>query len=102
MSEINHTDKKNKPSVLFVMHMPPPIHGASAMGQYIRESELINSTFDCRYIDITTAKNLEDIGKADFNKIGLFFKKVMQVIRAIYKKKPSIMMSTFASFHWSP
>ena len=95
MSEISHTDnKKNKPSVLFVMHMPPPIHGASAMGQYIRESELINSTFDCRYIDITTAKNLEDIGKADFNKIGLFFKKVMQVIRAIYKKKPSIIYMT--------
>ena len=95
MSEVIQTEnKKSKPSVLFVMHMPPPIHGASAMGQYIRESELINNTFDCRYIDITTAKNLEDIGKADFNKIGLFFRKMMQVVRAIYKKKPSIIYMT--------
>lgn len=94
MSEHKLKDKKNKPTVLFVMHMPPPIHGASVVGQYIRESKLINETFDCRYIDITTAKNLEDIGKADFHKIGLFCKKIIQVVRAIHKKKPSIVYMT--------
>ena len=94
MSDSKYIDKKNKPTVLFVMHMPPPIHGASVVGQYIRESELINNAFDCRYIDITTAKNLEDIGKADFRKMGMFFKKLFQVVHAIIKKKPSIVYMT--------
>ena len=94
MSDSKYIDKRNKPSVLFVMHMPPPIHGASVMGQFIRESELINGSFDCRFIDITTAKNLEDIGKADLRKMGMFLKKLFQVVHAIMKKKPSIVYMT--------
>lgn len=45
------------------MHMPPPIHGAAMMGKYIYDSELINTTFNCHYINLTTAKRLQDIGK---------------------------------------
>ena len=42
---------KNKPKVLFIMHMPPPVHGASMMGQYIHDSKLISESFECRYIN---------------------------------------------------
>lgn len=94
MSETNNIEDKAKPSVLFVMHMPPPIHGASAVGQYIRESKVINSAFDCHYINITTAKNLEDIGKGDFGKYMLFFHKLMQVTQAIRRIKPSVIYMT--------
>ena len=45
------------------MHMPPPVHGASMMGKYIHDSKLIDQTFDCRYINLTLAKDLSDIGK---------------------------------------
>ena len=31
----------NKPKILFIMHMPPPVHGAAMMGQYIHDSSLI-------------------------------------------------------------
>lgn len=94
MIETNNIESQNKPSVLFIMHMPPPIHGASAVGQYIRDSKLVNEAFDCHYINITTAKNLEDIGKGNFNKYGLFFKKVMQVLHAISSIQPSIIYMT--------
>ena len=52
-----------KPKILFIMHMPPPVHGAAMVGQYIHDSKLINREFDCHYINLTTAKNLQDIGK---------------------------------------
>jgi len=94
MIEQNNIDSQKKPSVLFIMHMPPPIHGASAVGQYIKDSALVNETFDCHYINITTAKNLEDIGKGNIGKYGLFFKKVMQVLHAISRLQPSIIYMT--------
>ena len=34
-------DKAMKPKILFIMHMPPPVHGAAMVGQYIHDSELI-------------------------------------------------------------
>lgn len=76
------------------MHMPPPIHGASAVGQYIKESPLINETFDCHYINITTAKNMEDIGKGGLDKVMLFFQKVWKVNGAIRRIRPSIIYMT--------
>lgn len=94
MNETNNIDSQKKPTVLFIMHMPPPIHGASVMGQYIKDSSLVNEAFDCHYINITTAKNLEDIGKGNFNKYGIFFKKVIQVVHAISSMKPSIIYMT--------
>lgn len=94
MTENNITDNQTKPTVLFIMHMPPPIHGASAVGQYIKDSALVNEAFDCHYINITTAKNLEDIGKGDFSKYGLFCRKVMQVLHTISTLKPAIIYMT--------
>lgn len=31
-----------KQKILFIMHMPPPVHGAAMMGLYIHDSEIIN------------------------------------------------------------
>ena len=36
-----------KPKILFIMHMPPPVHGAAMVGQYIHDSKLINRELDC-------------------------------------------------------
>ena len=41
--------------VLFIMHMPPPVHGAAMMGKYIHESRVINEAFDCRRMRIPHA-----------------------------------------------
>ena len=60
-------------NILFIMHMPPPIHGAAMMGKYIYDSELINTTFNCHYINLTTAKRLQDIGKGESINFGNLF-----------------------------
>lgn len=56
-------------NILFIMHMPPPVHGAAMMGKYIHDSKLINDKFDSHYINLTTAKNLQDIGKVGIRKL---------------------------------
>lgn len=61
-----------KPKILFIMHMPPPVHGAAMMGKYIHDSKIVNEVFECRYINPATAANLEDIGKVGLRKIRDF------------------------------
>lgn len=39
------------------MPLPPPVHGSSMMCQQIRDSERINSTFACRYVNLSTSRS---------------------------------------------
>lgn len=83
-----------KYKILFIMHMPPPVHGAAMVGQYIHDSKLINDKFDCHYINLTTAKSLQDIGKGGFKKIWKFLKLLGHVVRTLIKVKPQLVYVT--------
>lgn len=83
-----------KPCILFVLHLPPPVHGAAMMGKYIHDSKLINEAFDCHYINLTTAKNLEDIGHIRVGKISEFFKLLRKIRKVIHKLHPNLVYVT--------
>lgn len=82
------------PTVLFILHLPPPVHGAAMVGQYIRDSKLINSTFDCHYINLTTAESLQDIGKVGLRKMWRFLKLLVTVFRYVRQVKPQLVYIT--------
>ncbi len=64
------------------MQLPPPIHGVSVMNKIIKESKLINDSFECDYINLATAKNINDLQKGFVYK---YFLTVGIAFRAIYK-----------------
>jgi glycosyltransferase involved in cell wall biosynthesis len=74
--------------------MPPPVHGAAMMGKYIHDSKLINESFDCHYINLTTAKNLEDIGHFRLGKIVEFVKLLHRIRKTIKQLKPDLVYVT--------
>lgn len=80
--------------ILFIMHMPPPVHGAAMVGQYIHDSELINGEFESHYINLTTAKNLQDIGKVCMRKLFDFFKLLKKIRRVVKDIKPQLVYVT--------
>lgn len=82
------------PRILFIMHMPPPVHGAAMVGQYIHDSELINGEFESHYINLTTAKNLQDIGKVGMRKLFDFFKLLKKIRRVVKDIKPQLVYVT--------
>jgi len=84
----------NKPRILFILHLPPPVHGAAMMGKYIHDSKLINETFDCRYINLTTARNLEDIGKGGIGKLWKFVQLLVRILKAVVSFKPQLVYVT--------
>lgn len=82
------------PTVLFILHLPPPVHGAAMVGQYIRDSKLINSTFDCHYINLTTAESLQDIGKVSLKKLWRFLMLLVEIFRYVRQVKPQLVYIT--------
>lgn len=85
---------RKKKRILFVMHLPPPVHGAAMMGKYIHDSELINDSFDCHYINLTTAKDLEDIGHFQLKKFTKFVKLLHRIKKAVSLLNPDLVYVT--------
>lgn len=85
---------KMKPKILFIMHMPPPVHGASMVGKYIKDSERVNSVFECRYVNMTLAQSLEDIGKGGMKKLFAYREKLNEIRSAISEFQPDVVYVT--------
>ena len=85
---------KNKPKVLFVMHMPPPVHGAAMMGQYVHDSDLINEKFECHYINPSLSISVGDVGKFSLKKLLIFFRTLFKVYTTIKRLKPELCYYT--------
>ena len=83
-----------KQKILFIMHMPPPVHGAAMVGQYIHDSKLINEKFEGHYINLTTAKNLQDIGKVGFRKFVDFVMLLRRIRKSLKTINPELVYVT--------
>jgi len=86
-----------KKKVLFVMHLPPPVHGAAMIGKYIKDSLLINEAFDCLYINPTMAKDINDLAKISFKKLFSMLLLLLKIRNTIHNEKPEICYYTPAS-----
>lgn len=80
-------NKTNTPHVLSILHLPPPIHGASVACKYIFDSRIINESFQIEYIRLTTATSLEDVGKGSIVKVWRFIMLMGSVFRSLMKKR---------------
>jgi glycosyltransferase involved in cell wall biosynthesis len=73
-----------KQKLLLILHYSPPIHGAAKVGDTIRDSNVLKSNFETRFIKIKSSESLEVIGRFGFKKIittiALFCKIVIQLI----------------------
>lgn len=76
-----------KPKLLFILHLPPPIHGPAIVGEYIKNSEVINEAFDIEYINLQTSRNLSHIGKGVLTKLSIFINLYWQVLKALLKNR---------------
>lgn len=89
-------DNNNKVKVLFLVQLPPPVHGASLMNTFIKTSALINNHFSTKHINISAANELADIGKLRkrkiFNFLGMYFK----VLKELMVNRPNLVYLTIS------
>ena len=61
-----------RPRILMIAPLPPPVHGSSMMTQYIKESEFINERIHMDWINLSTSRHMDEIGKKSFMKFWRF------------------------------
>lgn len=85
---------KRKPKVLFIMHMPPPVHGVSIMGKTIFDSKLINEGFECKYINESMSESVDEVGKSGFTKLRKLFCHIRHIRKTIKDFNPDLVYIT--------
>ncbi|SHJ61478.1 Glycosyltransferase involved in cell wall bisynthesis [Pseudozobellia thermophila] len=82
------------------MHLPPPVHGASVVGQNIQNSKYINSTFYSRYINLSASSKVEEVGSLSIKKLLFLISNWIHCISAIIRFKPTLCYITPTSDGW--
>lgn len=67
--------------------MPNPIHGAAVVGKFVKESKIINNTFNCDYINLSTSEHLHEAGKAGGGKVVKLLKIQYKVLKSLLTTK---------------
>jgi glycosyltransferase involved in cell wall biosynthesis len=83
--------------ILFILPLPPPIHGASIVGMNIKESLFINKNFNCRYINLNLSKEIDDIGKSSFSKFYRYICILFNLLFNLLLYRPNLVYLTLTS-----
>ena len=83
-----------KPKMLFVMCLPPPVHGQSMVGKMIHDSKFINDNIDATYIKTSSSSGMEDMGKMRWGKVIDYLKVLYTTFRTVRKEKPQLVYVT--------
>lgn len=87
--------KKNR--ILFILHLPPPVHGSSVVGQCIKNSGIINQEFDCHFINLGTSRSLDEIGKNAGKKVFKYLSILSKVFGSLITHRPDICYVSIAA-----
>jgi|TARA_B110000027_G_C16077257_1_gene281926 glycosyltransferase involved in cell wall biosynthesis len=74
--------------ILFVIPLPPPVHGASVINDIIRKNIKINKNFKTYFFNSSPVKKIEDIGKFKIKKMIKFIYSYFVLFIKILKINP--------------
>jgi len=86
-----------QPKILFILHLPPPIHGAAMLGQFIVDSKIINSNYETKYINLGTTKTFKERKRVTFNKLSNFITLFKSCFSAYESYKPDLVYISLTS-----
>jgi glycosyltransferase involved in cell wall biosynthesis len=86
-----------KKKILLILQYPPPNHGASFVGELIKDSEIINSEYYTRYINSNLSDRANVIGKFKIKKIFIYAKILVKVLKELILFKPNVCYFSITS-----
>lgn len=89
-----------KKKILFIIPLPPPIHGASIINKCIKNSTKINKKFETFYINSHTSKTFESLEKFNFYKIAQILKVLCLCFFKLLFKNPDIVFFNLSPLGW--
>lgn len=81
---------RNNNKILFLLHLPPPVHGSSIVGQKIKDSKLINNSFQTRYINLLISRTVDESGKTKISKLLRFITSWFKLLFVLMNDKPNL------------
>lgn len=76
--------------ILFMLHLPPPVHGSSIMGELIKKSGTLNSAFRGRYINLILSGKVSESGKTNPKKVIRFVIIWLRLLGKLLHRKPDL------------
>ena len=91
-----------KKKILFIMHLPPPVHGASMVSEQIRRSPVIHEKFDCRYVNLSASRTAAEVSRYGvlqvFRKTCRFLGSYLKTLRHLLFFRPQVCYLTITCY----
>jgi len=83
-----------RPRILFIVQLPPPIHGVTVMNQYTVENPGWKAKYDTKTLPLHFGQTLDDIGKITPLKMMHMVGFTFRLLRILVQFKPSLVYFT--------
>lgn len=83
-----------KPRILFILHLPPPVHGAAVMGKIVRDSRLLADSFEAHWINLSASASLAEIGRISLRKLGFLVRLLRRIRQEMRSFRPDAVYLT--------
>ena len=88
--------RADRPRLLCLMQLPPPIHGVTVVNQTIANSELLASRFEIEVLPLAFAASLEDLDRPTVRKLGRMLETCARLAHALVTRRPDAVYFTLA------
>lgn len=90
-SKGKYTEELKKGGILFIVQLPPPVHGASVMNNMVYGRMSGKTGYRCQLVRLNFAKSLNDLQKFRFRKLGRSFTVLLEICWKVLTFQPSIV-----------
>lgn len=84
-----------KKKILFIVQLPPPVHGASIMNKQIIENHVIKQKYNTEVINLVSADDLSELGGASLKKILKSILIYINIFDRIFKFRPDLIFINY-------
>lgn len=88
--------KGHKPTILFMVHLPPPVHGAALRNQSLLDSELLNASFNIIPLPLRFAESMSDLHKFSVRKLFLMVSYAVKLMRILLTRQVDLAYFTMS------
>jgi glycosyltransferase involved in cell wall biosynthesis len=77
--------------ILFILKLPPPVHGSTLMNLNVLNSTLVKEKFDASYFSLSISKEMTEVGKISWHKLKKTVGDYFNLFSVLRKIRPSLV-----------
>ena len=86
--------KQPKKKILYIVQLPPPVHGVSVMNQYAYDNPIVREKYEVDVLPLHFGQTLQDIGKITVGKLMRMFVFMFRLAWKMIRFRPQLVYFT--------